>query len=96
MYFDIAPLKYNSWDEYQAGVIPLLKDFSSMKFTVNDDLQIHTAGKFAWVAATVKMDGKSAKGEPVNMVLRWTSILEKVNGIWVIQHEQVSVPMAGG
>ena len=26
LFFDVAPLKYNSWDEYKAGVAPSLKD----------------------------------------------------------------------
>ena len=31
LFFDIAPLKYNNWDEYKAGVQPLLKQYSSFK-----------------------------------------------------------------
>ena len=26
LFFDVAPLKYNSWEEYKAGVAPSLKD----------------------------------------------------------------------
>ena len=44
---DIAPLKYNNWDEYKAGVAPILKNYSVMKFALNDDLQIHAAGRIA-------------------------------------------------
>ena len=36
-FFDIAPLKYTSWDEYKAGVVKELADYKSAKFTVNDD-----------------------------------------------------------
>ena len=78
LYFDIAPLKYNSWDEYQAGVGPVLKQFSSMKFAVNDDLQIHPMGtNTAWVDSTVNLDATTAQGQNQKMVLRWTAVLEK-------------------
>jgi len=43
-FFDIAPLKYSSWDAYQANVKNVLADYSSAKCTVNDDADIHSAG----------------------------------------------------
>jgi len=39
-FFDIAPLKYSSWDEYQSGVVKVVADFKSAKFTVNDDTEL--------------------------------------------------------
>ncbi|MGA8308765.1 MAG: hypothetical protein WB755_01955, partial [Terriglobales bacterium] len=42
VFFDIAPLKYTNWAEYQKGVTDLLKNYKSVKLTVNDDAQIHT------------------------------------------------------
>jgi hypothetical protein len=35
IFFDVAPLKYASWPEYQAGVVKELSDYKSAKFTVN-------------------------------------------------------------
>ena len=32
VFFDIAPLKYGSWDEYQKGVKELLAGYKSAKF----------------------------------------------------------------
>ena len=92
-FFDIAPLKYASWDEYKAGVVKELADYKAAKFTVNDDAEIHPAGQYAWVSATVKEDmtQKSGKREMGNF--RWTAVFEKQNGKWVIVHEHVSAPM---
>ena len=92
-FFDIAPLKYASWDEYQAGVVKELADYKTAKFTLNDDAEIHPAGQYAWVTATVKEDmtQKSGKREMGNF--RWTAVFEKQNGKWVIVHEHVSAPM---
>src|SRR3974390_2494600 len=53
-FFDIAPLKYNSWDEYEKGVKGVLAGYKSAKFTVNDDADIHSHGDLVWATATVK------------------------------------------
>lgn len=93
VFFDIAPLKYNSWDEYQKGVVNVLADFKTAKFTVNDDAEIHPAGQYVWATATIKEDAtmKSGKREMANF--RWTVVLEKQDGEWLIVHEHVSAPL---
>jgi ketosteroid isomerase-like protein len=93
LFFDVAPLKYNSWDEYKAGVAPSLKDSPKVTFTLNDDVQIHPEGKITWVDGTLNMEGASPQGEKQTLTLRWTAILEQQpDGRWLIQHEHVSVP----
>jgi ketosteroid isomerase-like protein len=93
LFFDVAPLKYNSWDEYKAGVAPSLKDSPKVTFTLNDDIQIHPEGKITWVDGTLNMEGASPQGENQSLTLRWTAILEQQpDGRWLIQHEHVSVP----
>jgi ketosteroid isomerase-like protein len=93
VFFDIAPLKYASWDEYQKGVVAVLADFKTAKLTVNDDAEIHPAGSIVWATATVKEDAvmKSGKHEMGNF--RWTVVFEKEGGKWLIVHEHISVPM---
>jgi ketosteroid isomerase-like protein len=92
VFYDIAPLKYDSWDEYQKGVVAVLAPFKSARMTVNDDAHIHTAGPIVWATATVKEDAtmKSGKREMGNF--RWTVVFEKQNGKWLIIHEHISVP----
>jgi len=92
VFFDLAPLKYGSWEEYQKGVVAVLADFKTAKLTVNDDAEIHAAGPIYWGTATVKEDAtlKSGKREMGNF--RWTVVFEKENGKWLIVHEHISVP----
>lgn len=92
-YFDIAPLKYNSWDEYEKGVKGVLAGYKSAKFTVNDDAAIHPHGDLVWVTATIadQMTSKAGKVEMGNM--RWTAVFEDQNGKWLIVHEHVSAPL---
>ena len=92
-FFDIAPLKYNSWDEYHTGVKAVVANYKSAKFTVNDDLAIHPHGDLAWATATVaeEMTEKSGKVDMGNF--RWTVVLENQDGKWIIVHEHVSAPL---
>lgn len=93
VFFDIAPLKYASWDEYQAGVTNVLADFQSAKCSVNDDAQIHKAGDAYWVTATVSAEMKHKSGKIDMVQFRWTAVFEKQGGKWLIVHEHVSEPI---
>jgi ketosteroid isomerase-like protein len=92
-FFDIAPLKYNSWDEYSKGVLAVVSGYKSAKFTLNDDLAIHSHGDLVWATATVKseMTTKAGKIEMTNM--RWTGVFENQDGKWLIVHEHASEPL---
>jgi ketosteroid isomerase-like protein len=92
-FFDIAPLKYASWEEYQAGVKGVLAGYKSAKFTVNDDAEVHPQSDLLWATATVKeeMTTKAGKIEMGNF--RWTVIWGNENGKWLIVHEHVSAPL---
>lgn len=93
-FFDIAPLKYASWDEYQSGVKNVLAGYKSASCSVNDDATIHSHGDLVWGTATIKeqMTTKAGKVEMGNF--RWTVIWENVDGKWLIVHEHVSEPLS--
>lgn len=80
VFFDIAPLKYASWDEYEAGVTKVLADYKAANFTVNDDLQIHRAGDSCWITSTIGSDMTHQSGKRDMGQFRWTAILEKKDG----------------
>ena len=92
-FFDIAPLKYNSWDEYDKGVKGVLAGYKSAKFTVNDDAAIHPNGDLAWATATVKDEMTNKSGKVEMGTFRWTVVFENENGKWLIVHEHVSAPL---
>lgn len=93
VFFDIAPLKYGSWDEYEAGVTKELGDYKSAQFRLNDDLQLHKAGDAYWATATVAFDMSRKSGKREMGQFRWTAVFEKKDGKWLIVHEHVSAPM---
>lgn len=92
-FFDIAPLKYNNWTEYQTGVGNLLKGYKSLKLTLNDDLQIHPDRNLTWATATVKEDAVTSAGKREMATMRWTVILQNQDGKWLIVHEHTSEPL---
>jgi ketosteroid isomerase-like protein len=92
-YFDIAPLKYGSWDEYQAGVKGVLSSYKSAKFTVNDDAAVHPHGDLVWGTATIKQEMTTKAGKIQMGNFRWTVIWENEDGKWLIVHEHVSAPL---
>jgi len=92
VFFDVAPLKYGSWDEYQAGVSKDLANYKVARFTVNDDAQIHKSGEAYWITSTVASDMTQKSGKRELSTFRWTAVFEKQNGKWLIAHEHVSMP----
>jgi ketosteroid isomerase-like protein len=91
-FYDESPLKYNSWAEFQSGVVAILGTIKSGTFTVNDDLQLHPAGDYVWGTATVKEDLVMKNGKRDMATLRWTVVFEKQDGKWLIVHEHISAP----
>lgn len=92
-FFDIAPLKYGSWDEYQKGVSSLVADYKSAKFTMNDDAEVHSNGGLVWATATLKDEMTTRAGKVEMGNFRWTVIWENQDGKWLIVHEHVSAPI---
>ena len=92
-FFDIAPLKYNSWDEYQNGVKAVVSGYKSAKFTVNDDADIHPHGDLVWATSTIKEEMTSKAGKVDMGNFRWTVVFENEDGKWLIVHEHVSAPV---
>ncbi|MFZ0816062.1 MAG: nuclear transport factor 2 family protein [Candidatus Sulfotelmatobacter sp.] len=92
-FFDIAPLKYNSWEEYENGVKAVVADYKNAKFTLNDDVAIHPHGDLVWATATVKEEMTTKAGKVETGNFRWTVVLENQDGKWMIVHEHVSEPI---
>lgn len=93
LFFDIAPVKYTGWAEYAEGVKKLFADFSSVKFTLNPDLQVQQRGNTAWGALTVRTDIVLKSGEKQSLDTRWTMVFEKRGRDWIIVHDHFSAPV---
>ncbi len=95
VFYDLAPLKYNSWNEYSNGVKNVFKDFESLKLTPSNDLKVTRRGDIAWTTLTFHLSGKLKAGGMMEADARHTAIWEERHGKWVIVHEHVSAPLPG-
>jgi ketosteroid isomerase-like protein len=93
VFFDIAPLKYGSWDEYEKGVKGVLSGYRNARFTVNEDAVFHPHGDLVWATATVSNQLTTKAGKIEMSTFRWTMIFENQDGKWLIVHEHVSAPL---
>ena len=93
VFFDIAPLKYKGWSEYDSGVKKVFAQWRAMKAMVNDDAQVHASGNFYWGTATVHLDITPKDGSPMSLDVRWTALWQKKGNQWLIVHEHVSAPL---
>ena len=92
-FYDVAPLKYGSWAEYEEGVKNVLANYRSASLTVNDDAVVHPHGDTAWGTATIKEDPILKDGKHEMGTFRWTVIWEKRNGKWLVVHDHTSEPL---
>lgn len=96
VFYDVAPLKYNAWAEYKAGVIKAFTEtMTSGKLTPNDDLKITQRGNIVWTTVTFHLSAQPKAGGSMELDCRHTAIWEKRGGKWLIVHEHVSAPIPG-
>ena len=93
IFYDIAPLQYGSWEEYEKGVKGVIAGYKSAKFRVNDDAVVHPHGDLAWGTATVSEEMTTTAGKVEMGNFRWTVVWENQDGKWLIVHEHVSAPL---
>lgn len=92
VFFDLEPLQYRGWAEYQKGAQAFLDTLQSAACKV-DEVKIHRAGPAYWTSAIVHLDMSMKSGEKSKVDVRWTSIWEKRGNQWKIVHEHVSAPL---
>lgn len=94
VFFDVTPLKYSGWGEYEKGVQAVFKAYKTISLKPNSDLKVHESGDWAWVTSTLTGEFTTAAGKQDSAQVRWTSVWQKRNGAWLIVHEHVSEPLA--
>jgi ketosteroid isomerase-like protein len=93
IFYDIAPLQYKGWKEYQSGVAALFQGFATFRLIPNNDLKVTRKARVAWTTRTLHVSGKRKDGTPMELDARHTAIWEKAKGKWLIVHEHISAPL---
>jgi len=97
VFYDVAPFAYHSWKEYHDGVQKeFLATAESLRLTAGKDLKVTRRGMIAWTTVPMHLTEKSKDGKTTETDLRYTGIWEKRGANWVLIHEHLSTPMAGG
>jgi ketosteroid isomerase-like protein len=95
-FFDLAPMQYTGWSEYESGVKKMFADYSSAKFTLYAGGHVSQRGNFAWAEDTGHGTLVKKSGAKEDLDFRWTVLWDKEGSDWLIIHEHVSVPMGSG
>jgi ketosteroid isomerase-like protein len=93
VFFEPNALQYKGWDAYYLGMKKLFAGYQNINIRLNDDANVHFKGDLAYATATWDVEGTKADNSKEKLELRWTVILERRNGEWVVVHEHVSAPL---
>jgi uncharacterized protein (TIGR02246 family) len=92
--FDLVPpLRYAGIDEYRK---PWEETFPSFEGPIDyevRDLHIATGDDVAFSHSLNRMSGTMKDEQKIDLWVRWTACFRKIDGKWLITHEQVSVPV---
>ena len=90
-FFDVAPLKYSGWAEYDKGFQEMIAAWKSVKITLGD-FKATRNGNVVWAVYTAPVEIQPKQGALMKGVTRNTDIFEKKGDDWLITHEHVSLP----
>jgi ketosteroid isomerase-like protein len=96
LYFDLAPLKFVGWSEYQRVESQALAVGGHATTNIHDDFTVIKQGDLAVIAFTFDVSIAQTTGAPTNITGRETDVWAKENGKWLIVHQHISTPSDGG
>ena len=56
------------------------------------ELNVTTQGELAFVHSVNQLNGTLASGRVSDLWVRWTACFRRIDGIWLVVHDHVSVP----
>jgi len=56
------------------------------------DVNVTAQGDLAFVHSLNHVNGSRASGHVTDMWVRWTACFQRINGVWLVVHDHVSVP----
>jgi ketosteroid isomerase-like protein len=97
LYFDISPLKFVGWNEYQRVTTQTLAGGGHATVNIHDDFTVIKQGDLVVTAFTFDLSFAPTPGAPVSVTAgRETDVWAKENGKWLIVHQHMSTPSGDG
>lgn len=91
--FDIdPPLQYAGADRKRRAWQELFTAYSGPITYEIRDLNVTTQGELAFVHSVNHVKGTLATGQDSGLWLRWTAGFRRIDGVWLVVHDHVSVP----
>jgi uncharacterized protein (TIGR02246 family) len=94
--FDIAPhfgaLRYVGADNKRRAWQEAFATFTGPFDYEIHELNVTTEGELAFVHSLNHVKATQASGQITELWLRWTACLRRIDGVWLIVHDHVSVP----
>jgi ketosteroid isomerase-like protein len=97
-YDTVPPLEYVGRDAYAKDLAAFFAEFKGPLGLECRDLHVQVSGDLAFIECLEHLTGTMSNGQPLDLWVRTTSGLRKVNGQWLDFHDHVSLPvdMASG
>ena len=91
--FDIGPpLRYTGADNKPREWLRAFAAYSGPIDYEIRELDVETAGELAFVYSVNHVRGSLAGGHSSDMWVRWTACFRRIDGVWLVVHDHVSVP----
>jgi ketosteroid isomerase-like protein len=91
--FDIAPpLRYVGADNKRRASHEAFAVFTGPFDYEVRDLNVTTHGELAFVHSVNHVSATLASGQVTDMWVRWTACFRRIDGVWLVVHDHVSVP----
>jgi ketosteroid isomerase-like protein len=91
--FDIAPpLRYAGTDNKRRAWQEVFARYTGAFAYEVRDLNVTTHGELAFVHSLNHVKGTQASGHITDMWVRWTACFRRIDGVWLVVHDHVSVP----
>ncbi|HEY2901287.1 MAG TPA: nuclear transport factor 2 family protein, partial [Polyangia bacterium] len=91
--FDVGPpLRYQGAEKKRRAWQEAFAAYAGPVFYEVRDLNVTTHGELAFVHSLNHVQGRLASGHVSALWLRWTACFRRIDGVWLIVHDHVSVP----
>jgi ketosteroid isomerase-like protein len=91
--FDIGgPLRYTGADKKRQAWQDVFDAYAGPIDYEVDELSVTTHGALAFVHSLNHVSGTLASGPVTDLWLRWTACFQRIDGVWLVVHDHVSVP----
>jgi ketosteroid isomerase-like protein len=91
--FDIVPpLRYVGADNKRRAWQEAFDAYTGPFAYEVQDLNVTTHGELAFVHSLNHVNATLASGHVTDLWLRWTACFRRIDGVWLVVHDHVSVP----